>query len=204
MFANLDKLIEPARIIALLFTIISHELAHGYIALANGDNTAKNAGRLSLNPFIHLDPVGTLTMVFFQFGWAKPVPINPMKFRNRKSGMLTVSLAGVSVNVIFAALSIYLLSILPHDQIFLRTLLFNIAIYGVAFALFNLLPIPPLDGSKVVMTFLPFKWTMWIYRHEYIFYFFLMFLVASGLINDFLSPLIIRMLNGMIQVFSVG
>ncbi len=193
-----------ARVFALLYTIISHELFHGLIALANGDDTAKRAGRLTLNPISHLDPMGTLSLLVFNFGWARPVPINTNKFRNKRSGLFTVSLAGVGINMVSAALSIFLLSFIPHGMTFIRTVLFFISIYGVGFAVFNLFPLPPLDGSKVIMSFLPGSWTRWISMNERLFYFGLLFLVATGTMSRIIGPIINSIYSGLLQLFAMG
>ena len=103
----------------ILIAITFHEMAHGFAAEAMGDPTAKNAGRLSLNPFKHLDPLGFLSMVLFRFGWAKPVPINPMYFKDRKKGTIIVSLAGVVTNLIlaFIGMAAYLAVVPIQNQI---------------------------------------------------------------------------------------
>jgi len=149
-------------LIVLLFSIILHEVAHGSMALRLGDNTAKYAGRLTLNPLKHIDLFGTiilpallvLTRSPFVIGWAKPVPVNPYNLRDPKWGMLKVSLAGPSANFFLAIIfSIFIRFIaLPETMSMLFGL---IVIYNFAWALFNLLPIPPFDGSHILFTFLP-------------------------------------------------
>lgn len=201
---NLNLVTTLAKVLALLYTIISHELFHGLIALANGDDTAKRAGRLTLNPLPHLDPMGTLALLVFNFGWARPVPINTNKFRNKRSGLFTVSLAGVGINMVSATLAIFLLSYIPHHLTFIRTLLFFISIYGVGFAVFNLFPLPPLDGSKVIMSFLPSAWTRWIAMNERIFYFLLLFLVATGVMSSIIGPIITTIYSGLLKMFAIG
>ncbi len=147
----------PGLFLALSF----HEFAHGYAAYLMGDNTARYDGRLSLNPLAHLDIVGTLCLLFFHFGWAKPVPINPYNFRNRKWGTIIVSLAGPMANFVLAILCTIayklIAAFVPNSQIaeFFFMIFLYAQVMNVGLMVFNLIPIPPLDGSKVLMEFLP-------------------------------------------------
>ena len=149
----------PAIIIGLTF----HEYAHGRMALYLGDKTAYYAGRLTLNPLPHLDPVGFLMLLFFHFGWAKPVPVNPYQFDQKysqKTGMLLVALAGPAMNFLLAAVTMLLLRIFapflssPAGQTALQILLPCVTV-NLVLAIFNLIPIPPLDGSKILAGLLP-------------------------------------------------
>lgn len=148
--------------IVLLLSAIIHELAHGYTALLNGDTTAKNAGRLSFNPMRHIDTFGTIilpvALILMRspvvFGWAKPVPINPMNFRNRKKGVITVSLAGPFSNFMLILLAALIWRIFPHNPALNTVLMYTVLINAVL-GVFNLIPIPPLDGSHVMGLFLP-------------------------------------------------
>lgn len=147
-----------ATLLAVLMAITFHETAHGYIAYCLGDPTAKNQGRLTLNPIAHLDPIGALMMFVFGVGWAKPVPVNPFYFEgDRTKGMMLVSVAGPLTNLIisFAAYFIYVAGSgfagIPFLSIFLSTTV-TLNIY---LAVFNLIPIPPLDGSKILAGLLP-------------------------------------------------
>ena len=149
---------------ALLFTapvvllaIICHECAHGWMSYKLGDPTAKNAGRLTLNPLKHLDPIGTLCMLFFHVGWANPVPINPMYYRDRKKGIIYVSLAGPVTNLIIAFISLFIEGLLMRfgsdSSVIIWVccqLCYYSAVVNIGLGLFNLIPIPPLDGSKIV------------------------------------------------------
>jgi Zn-dependent protease len=140
----------------LLYSVILHELAHGWAALLMGDPTARRAGRLSLNPLKHLDPVGTLMLLFFGFGWARPVPVNPANFRGNRAAMVFVSSAGIAVNLLLAFLSFLLLEAPPAALG--ETTVMMVAVMArinLILAAFNLIPIPPLDGSKILMGFLP-------------------------------------------------
>jgi len=150
-------------LIVLFFSIVIHEIAHGSCALFLGDDTAKREGRLTLNPIAHIDPIGTillpLTLLIFTFGqgpifgWAKPVPINPLNFRDRKWGIIKVSLAGPLTNLSMAIL-FSLMAGLGLSQTIISFFKI-IAIYNFAWAFFNLLPLPPLDGFHILYQILP-------------------------------------------------
>jgi len=150
---------------AAFLSVVLHEISHGYAAYAMGDPTAKANGRLSLNPLHHLDVIGLISMILFRFGWAKPVPVNPYYFKRRKLGMALVSLAGPISNLILAFVGItivYLLTLIPVGSEFLFIILQGLvdffiifAILNIGLAVFNLIPIPPLDGSKILFSLLP-------------------------------------------------
>ncbi len=153
-----------ASIIAVLFVFVPHEFAHAFIAYKNGDGTAKMYGRLTLNPIKHIDPVGMILCIFTGFGWAKPVPINPYNFRKYRLGLFTTAIAGVVTNYIIAFLA-YPLSLLLvkygstdseaafYAVYFFRTLFYLIFLYSLSVFIFNLLPLYPLDGFRVVESF---------------------------------------------------
>ena len=152
-----------ARLIVLFTAITVHEYSHGYVAYKLGDPTAKYSGRLSINPMKHLDMWGALCMVLFGFGWAKPVPINPMYFRDRKRDTALVSFAGPLSNIVLAFAStviaalyfVFIANIYPNFITrFILQLFVQLAVVNIGFAVFNLIPIPPLDGSKILAMFL--------------------------------------------------
>lgn len=152
------------RVPAVLLALTIHECAHGYVAYKLGDPTAKYNGRLSLSPLAHLDIMGTLCMLLFGFGWAKPVPVNPMYFKNPKQGMSLIGLAGPLSNLLQALIYSLLLGIGYRTGFFfsqstftqfLMTFLIVALSLNVGLAIFNLIPIPPLDGSKILAVFLP-------------------------------------------------
>jgi len=142
--------------IPLLYAVIFHELAHGWVAYRMGDPTAKSLGRLTINPLKHLDPMGTLMLFLFGFGWAKPVPVNPNLLRDRRKGMILVSAAGVITNMLLAFCALFLYRLLsPLPSGIAAQLLYYFARINIILAAFNLIPLPPLDGSKILMGFLP-------------------------------------------------
>lgn len=149
-----------AWLIAITLAIVVHESAHAWVANKMGDPTARLAGRVTLNPVKHLDLVGGLCLLFFGFGWAKPVPVNPVLFRNYRKGQVLVSLAGVVSNFVLGILFTFLsvVSILFFDPnvlilYFLQQLLLYIAIVNYVLAIFNLLPVYPLDGFRLLEAF---------------------------------------------------
>lgn len=166
----MDPTLVAGAIVILLFSVILHEVAHGWMALKFGDRTALNAGRLTLNPLPHIDLMGTilvplifiLPMILFPgvaprviLGWAKPVPVNPFNFKNIRQGELYVSAAGVITNLVLALLALVLFYLIGN----ISNTVFGLLIYtiriNIILAFFNLLPIHPLDGSKILASFLP-------------------------------------------------
>ena len=162
------------RIPIVLFSLSVHEVAHGYAAYKFGDPTAHNLGRLSLNPLKHLHPIGTICMLLFGFGWAKPVPINTRYFRNPKIGMAISALAGPVSNLLLAFIAFiiqaYIIRFSPSEiSKFIYVLfLFFVEFFSlnIALAVFNLLPIPPLDGSRILFSLLPYRITAAIEKYE--------------------------------------
>jgi Zn-dependent protease len=149
--------------IPLLYSIIIHEIAHGWVANKMGDPTAKWLGRLSLNPLKHIDPIGTLMLFVFGFGWAKPVPVNFENLRDARKGLILVSAAGIAANIILAFIALLLLRILaPSPFGVVSTVLYYFAQINIMLASFNLIPVPPLDGSKILMGFVSrrFQYTL--------------------------------------------
>jgi Zn-dependent protease len=174
-------------VVPLLYSVIAHEVAHGVVALLFGDDTAKRRGRLTLNPISHLDPVGSLMLFIVGFGWAKPVPVNYGRLKNTRIGFICVALAGIVVNIILATLSVAWLHSLSTDaNPYLVTVLKITAQINVTLAAFNLIPIPPLDGSRVIMALLPEKHWSALAKIEPYGFGLLILLVFTG----FLSPVI--------------
>ena len=164
-------LIQVAVVLACL-TI--HEFSHGYVAYLLGDDTAKRAGRLTLNPLKHLDILGAVMLLIAKIGWAKPVPVNPYNFKDMKVGMAITAAAGPASNFLFAIIAAFLyrsfMSGFPPS--ILTYTLQIIVIINIALGLFNLIPIPPLDGSKIIGGFMPdemfFRWMQWERKGAYL------------------------------------
>jgi Zn-dependent protease len=195
-------------ILPLLIAITFHEVAHGYAAYKMGDGTAKAMGRLTLNPLAHIDPVGTIIMpilllVFsggrFTFGYAKPVPINPYNFRNPRRDMALSALAGPGTNIALAVLSVLLLKyvlsplsgVMPESVWVPLFLMLRQSVFiNVVLAAFNLLPVPPLDGGRVAVGFLPVRQAQALSRLEPYGMIIVIILIATGLARLFITPLI--------------
>lgn len=182
--AKISIMLVPA-----LLAVTVHEVAHGYVADRFGDPTARLLGRLTLNPLKHLDPVGTLALIVFKFGWARPVPVNALNLRNPKTDMIWVALAGPVTNLCLAAVSALLLRLFIHVQsgaesgqlaqileplkMMAAFSLYINAILGI----FNLLPIPPLDGGRILSAILPDKFNAVFNRLEYFGFIIILFVV---------------------------
>ena len=185
--------------VPLMYAIIFHELAHGWVAYQMGDPTAKNQGRLSLNPLRHLDPMGTLMLFIVGFGWAKPVPVNFSYIRNYRKGMILVSSAGIIANIIMAFLALFIYSMLsiPHTSK-VALLLFSFARINIILAAFNLIPIPPLDGSKILMGFAPANVQVFLMRLERFGFLIVIGLLFLGVLDpviDFLQWVILSIIS---------
>jgi Zn-dependent protease len=183
------------QIIVLVFSAIIHEYMHGWMADQLGDRTARDAGRLTLNPIPHIDPIGSILMpalmIFarfpFVFGWAKPVPFNPYNLRDQKWGAAKVAVAGPAGNLIVAVFFGLILRFVPMVSQF--SLMLAVIVYiNLLLMVFNLVPIPPLDGSKVLLPLLPFNWQQKFYELEQ--YGFIIVIVFIYLGFDLILPII--------------
>jgi len=203
-----SSIIFTSSILILLLSVITHEVMHGLVALKFGDHTAEHAGRLTLNPIPHIDPIGTILMpaVFlllplitgspagFFVAWAKPVPVNPLNFNNIKKGELYVSAAGILTNISLALVCTILFhlstALLPSNYIIPVVLIFAVKI-NLMLGLFNLLPIPPLDGSKVLMSLLPYDAAREYMKLERYGFLILLALLYFNVIGTILSSILI-------------
>lgn len=174
--------------VLLLYSVIAHEIAHGWVAYLFGDDTSKRYGRLTLNPASHLDLIGTLMLFFVGFGWAKPVPVNYYRLRDSRFGLIAVSLAGCLTNIVIAIIAMLLLQLqsISTNPAF-STLLSIVVRINIILGAFNLIPIPPLDGSKILMSLLPEDAQQGLARLEPYGFFILAFLLFTGLLNPVIS-----------------
>ncbi len=174
---------------ALMISLAFHEYAHAKAADMQGDPTARQAGRLTLNPLVHIDPIGLLVFWIFRFGWAKPVPINPNRFRDKRFGTVIVSIAGPFTNffLAFIATLLYRSGIFSFNQA-TDTVTIMLIIYNASFGLFNLIPIPPLDGSHVLKGFLGRKYPAFFNELESFGMIILLVLLWTGAAGRVLVP----------------
>ena len=220
-FVVIQYAANPGQLIGLLLSapgvliaITFHEFAHGYAAYLLGDDTAKREGRLSLNPFAHLDPIGTLMLLVAGFGWGKPVHVNPRNYTRKMSmekGEAIVSLAGPLMNFILAIIFTLIycaifkfasLSFMTSNVGTIVLLLISSTIsVNIGLGVFNLIPLPPLDGSKIIMPFLPYNAKQWFINNEQIFYIIFVLIWITGIAGTVITPAINGISNG---IFSLG
>lgn len=194
----------------LLLALTLHEYAHGYVAYRLGDPTARDAGRLTLNPLSHLDPIGTIAFFFIKFGWAKPVPVNPRYFQNPRKDMLWVALAGPVTNLLLAIVSALLLKFLiavvgfipyspamkavlvPFSHMLVASIWINLVL-----CIFNFLPIPPLDGGRIMTGLLPEHLARTYASFERYGFIVILLLAFSGILSTVIFP-VIRFANNLL------
>jgi Zn-dependent protease len=183
-----DPLVFILITIPLLYSVIFHELAHGWVAYLMGDPTAKSLGRLSLNPLKHLDPIGTIMLFIFGFGWAKPVPVNFNRLRDRHKGMILVSAAGIITNMLLAFFALFLNGLLSLSPTSMPAqLLYYLARINIILAAFNLIPLPPLDGSKILLGFASPSVQNFFFRIERYGFFIIIALLYLGVLNPVIN-----------------
>lgn len=195
----------------VLIALSVHEVSHGWVAYKLGDPTARNMGRLSLNPLKHLDPVGTLCMIFFHFGWARPVPINTRYFKHNRRDTALTALAGPMSNFLLALVGTLLVHIVytvgtnatissefGYNVLLAALTLFNyFRSLNLSLGVFNLIPIPPLDGSRIFLVWLPPKYYFGVMKYERYIQLGLMILLWTGIVSLPLSPVVRALANGM-------
>jgi len=190
---GIDVLSLLYRLPAVFIGFSFHEFAHAYVANLLGDDTAKLRGRMTLDPMAHIDPIGIIMLIIFRFGWAKPVPINPYNFKNRKKGTILVSLAGPVMNFFIAFITLLIYMTIYYRLGFMNkiieNILINIYFINIGLGIFNLIPLPPLDGSKILAGFLPNKVEYNFFRYEQYFYILLILLIFTNSINYILGPM---------------
>jgi Zn-dependent protease len=208
----LDQLFTAKALLSIsliIYSIILHEIAHGFAALKFGDDTAKHLGRLSLNPISHIDPMGTIVFPLLQYmaagrvflGWAKPVPVQTHHLQPRVAGEIVVAVAGVTVNFLIAVLMAVLLGIesLTPRSSDLFDVFVGVLYTNVALMVFNLLPIPPLDGSHVLKQFLPYSVRQ---QYEQIGFYgtiVLLFLIVGGVLSPITRPVVLGIVNFLVE-----
>lgn len=183
-------------VIPSLICITFHEVSHGYVAYRLGDNTAKSRGRLSLNPLKHIDFMGLIMMAVFHFGWAKPVPIDMRNFKKPKQGMAISALAGPVSNVLLAIIALAVYGLLFDALVgstagyYLLQMIYLVSYISLALAIFNFIPIPPLDGSKVLFSFFSDSTYMKLMRYERYGMLILVVLIATDVLGGPLDTLV--------------
>jgi Zn-dependent protease len=194
----------PAVLLALTF----HEFSHGLVASWLGDDTPRLQGRLSLNPLRHLDPIGTLMLIFTRFGWAKPVMVNPLRFRgNIKVGMMLVALAGPLSNLFLALITVILSNlmgtgVLPYNPYFAE-FFYQLFWINIFLAAFNIIPLPPLDGSKVLAMLLPDKYAEKVYSMGQYSILILVALSLTGIMSMIINPIATAFATGIMIISGI-
>lgn len=193
--------------VLFIYSLITHELSHAVVAYAFGDRTAQRAGRITLNPFSHLDPLGSLMLLVAGFGWANPVPINPENFRMRRLGMFCVSLSGCAANILIATVLLIGLMTFRTDNEMLLTMMLRTVQVNIILGSFNLIPLPPLDGSRILMSMLPARGQEFLARIEPYGFFILIGLLFTGILDPVIiviQKLIMGMIGALLRFVPLG
>lgn len=198
----------------IIFILPLHELAHGWVAGKLGDPTAKYEGRITLNPLAHIDYMGALALLLFGFGWAKPVPVDSRNFKNPRRDVALTALAGPAANLLAALLGSFVVVAMrlyaPYNGFtnFIFNAVYYYVVVNISLAVFNLLPVPPLDGSRIVSAFLPQRALSFYYRYQQIFVMILFLLMITGALSgplytvqNFFANLLFRIAELPFRIF---
>ena len=207
ILSGLSLIMIIASIPALIIAAAGHEYAHAKAADLLGDPTPRMMGRLTMNPFVHLDLVGSLALIIGGFGWAKPVTINPTNFKDPRTDDMIVSIAGPMANILMAFIAYVIMrsldvaGLLENESLYLVLLL--IVVYNINFAILNMMPIPPLDGSHILMNFLPLKWQVHIARFSIVSLLILIAILNSPIATRIFVPLQKSILGGFESIVNL-
>ena len=207
ILSGLSLIMIIASIPALIIAAAGHEYAHAKAADLLGDPTPRMMGRLTMNPFVHLDLVGSLALIIGGFGWAKPVIVNPTNFKDPRTDDMIVSIAGPMDNILMAFIayvimrSLDVVGLLENESLYLVLLL--IVVYNINFAILNMMPIPPLDGSHILMNFLPLKWQVHIARFSIVSLLILIAILNSPIATRIFVPLQKSILGGFESIVNL-
>lgn len=213
-FLNTEALLPYlVRLMIILLINPLHECAHALAAYKLGDNTARDRGRLTLDPISHIDPIGALLLLFFGFGWAKPVPVNPNNFKNKSRDMMLTAIAGPASNLAAALIGILLLQLfgfydnggfmisgLSTTMTYVFWIIYYFISINLNLCIFNMIPVPPLDGSRVLSYLLPPKGALFLMRNQRYFYGIVMLLMMTGILTTPLVLLNRLIFNGLLFV----
>lgn len=207
ILSGLSLIMIIASIPALIIAAAGHEYAHAKAADLLGDPTPRMMGRLTMNPFVHLDLIGSLALIIGGFGWAKPVVVNPTNFKDPRTDDIIVSIAGPMANLVMAFIGYVVMrcleaaNLLGNDSLYLVLLL--IVVYNINFAILNLMPVPPLDGSHILMNFLPLKWQIHVARFSMVSLLILIVILNSPIASRIFVPLQQSILSGFESIVNL-